>query len=141
MSDLNTPNYSGSKPPSIKALLSQTIADGKRLLTAQVNLTTTELQQTSKTIGAISVLALVALSLLSLGGIFLLITLAYVLVAVGLPVWAGFLIVAAVLILVAAILGAVAYKKSQHISGPTIAAEEWKQTSETLAQLNERKPF
>ena len=101
--------------PSLKELISNTIADGKKLLTAQVNLTTTEIQQTGKTIGAISVLAIVALSLLSLGGLFLLIALAYVLVAVGLPIWAGFLIVAGVLVLIAGILGAVAYRKSQSI--------------------------
>lgn len=139
MSDANTPNYSGNKQPSLKQLVAQTISDGKRLLTAQVNLTTTELKQSGKTIGTISVLALVALTLLALGGIFLLITLAYVLVAVGLPIWAGFLIVAALLVIVAAILGAVAYSKSQKITGPSIASAEWKQTSESLAQLNERK--
>lgn len=149
MSDVNTtyqaqqkqPNYAGQKQPSLKQLVAQTFSDGKKLLTAQVNLTTTEFQQTGKTIGAVSVMALIALSLVSLGSIFVLIALAYVLVAIGLPVWAGFLIVAGVLILGAAIFGGIAYKKSQKITGPSLASQEWKQTSESLAQLNERKPF
>jgi hypothetical protein len=127
-----------TKQPSLKELISNTISDGKKLLTAQVNLTTTEIQQTGKTIGAISVLAIVALSLLSLGGLFLLIALAYVLVAVGLPIWAGFLIVAGVLVLIAGILGAVAYRKSQSIEGPSVAAKEWQKTSESIAQITNR---
>jgi uncharacterized membrane protein YqjE len=149
MSDIRTntpaqpqqPNYAGQKQPSLKQLFAQTFSDGKKLLTAQVNLTTTELQQSGKTIGAVSVMALIAVSLVSLGSIFLLIALAYVLVALGLPVWSGFLIVAGVLILGAAIFGGIAYKKGQKISGPSLASQEWKQTSESLAQLNERKPF
>ncbi len=124
--------------PSLKELISNTIADGKKLLTAQVNLTTTEFQQTGKTIGAISVLAIVALSLLSLGGLFLLIALAYVLVAIGLPIWAGFLIMAGVLVLIAGILGAVAYRKSQSIEGPSVATKEWQKTSESIAQITNR---
>lgn len=127
-----------TKQPSLKELISNTISDGKKLLTAQVNLTTTEIQQTGKTIGAISVLAIVALSLLSLGGLFFLIALAYVLVAVGLPIWAGFLIVAGVLVLIAGILGAVAYRKSQSIEGPSVATKEWQKTSESIAQITNR---
>jgi hypothetical protein len=149
MSDLNTsnaaqpkqPNYAGQKQPSLKQLVTQTFSDGKKLLSAQVNLTTTELQQSGKTIGAVSVMALIAVSLVSLGSIFLLIALAYALVAIGLPIWAGFLIVAGVLILGAAIFGGIAYKKGQQITGPSLASKEWKQTSVSLAQLNERKPF
>lgn len=135
------PNYSGSKQPSLKQLVTQTFSDGKKLLTAQVNLTTTELQQSGKTIGVVSVMALIAVSLVSLGSIFLLVALAYVLVAIGLPVWAGFLIVAGMLILGAAIFGGIAYKKGQKITGPSLASQEWKQTSESLAQLNDRKPL
>jgi len=52
---------------SLKELVTNTISDGKRLLTAQVNLTTTELSQTSKTIGQISLLALIAVSLICMG--------------------------------------------------------------------------
>jgi hypothetical protein len=89
----------------------------------------------------VSVLVLIAVSLISLGSIFLLIALAYVLVALGLPIWAGFLVVAGVLIVSAAVFGGVAYKKSQKITGPSLASQEWKQTSESLAQLNDRKPF
>jgi uncharacterized membrane protein YqjE len=121
---------------SLKQLVTNTISDGKRLLTAQVNLTTTELSQTRKTIGQISLLAVIALLLVSMGGIFILITIAYALVALGLPVWAGFLIVAVVLFLVAAILGIVIKGKGKSIKAPHVAREEWKKTSDSLAVLN-----
>lgn len=122
---------------SLKQLVTNTISDGKRLLTAQVNLTTTELSQTTKTIGQISLLALIAVSLVSTGGIFILVAIAYALVELGLPVWAGFLIVAAVLFLVAAVLGIVMKNKGKAIKSPNISREEWKKTSDSLAALNQ----
>ncbi len=123
--------------PSLKQLITNTISDGKRLLTAQVNLTTAELSQSGKIIGKISLLAIVALSLISVGGIFVLITIAYALVALGLPVWAGFLIVAAVLFLVAGILGLLIKHKGKDVKVPTLASAEWKKTSNSLAALRE----
>ncbi len=123
--------------PSLKQLITNTISDGKRLLTAQVNLTTTELSQSGKIIGKISLLAIVTLSLISMGGIFVLITIAYALVALGLPVWAGFLIVAAVLFLVAGILGLLIKHKGKDVKAPTLASAEWKKTSDSLAALRE----
>lgn len=120
---------------SLKQLVTNTISDGKRLLTAQVNLTTTELSQASKTIGQISLIALVALSLISMSGIFILIAIAYGLVALGLPVWAGFLIVAGALLLVAGILGLLVAIKSKGVKAPSLASAEWKKTSESIAAL------
>ena len=122
---------------SLKQLVTHTVSDGKRLLRAQVNLTTTELSQTTKTIGKISLLALIAVSLISMGAIFVLIAIAYALVALGLPTWAGFLIVAVTLLLVAAILGVLIKSKGKTVKGPTLASKEWKKTSESLASLGE----
>jgi uncharacterized membrane protein YqjE len=121
---------------SLKQLITNTISDGKRLLTAQVNLTTTELSQTSKTIGQISLLAVIAISMVSMGGVFILIAIAYAFVALGLPVWAGFLIVAVVLFLVAAVLGIVIMSKGKSVKAPNVASAQWKKTSESLTALN-----
>jgi len=126
---------SQSQQQSLKQLFSNTITDGKRLLTAQVNLTTTELSTSSKVIGQISLLAVIAISLLSIGGLFILITVAYALVALGLPVWAGFLIVAALLFLAAGTLGLVIKAKRKDVKAPALASAEWKKTSETLSAL------
>ena len=102
-----------------------------------MNLTTTELSQTTKTIGKISLLALIAVSLISMGAIFVLIAIAYALVALGLPTWAGFLIVAVTLLIAAAILGVLIRSKGKTVKGPTLASKEWKKTSESLASLGE----
>ena len=122
---------------SLKQLVTQTISDGTRLLRAQVNLTTTELSETTKTIGKISLLGLIAVSLIGMGGIFVLIAIAYALVALGLPTWAGFSIVAVTLFLVAGILGVLIKSKGKGVKGPTLAAAEWKKTSESLTSLGE----
>ena len=128
---------------SLKQLVTHTVSDGKRLLRAQVNLTTTELSQTTKTIGKISLLALIAVSqpvdrkIRRIGAIFVLIAIAYALVALGLPTWAGFLIVAVTLLIAAAILGVLIRSKGKTVKGPTLASKEWKKTSESLASLGE----
>lgn len=122
---------------SLKQLVTQTISDGTRLLRAQVNLTTTELSETTKTIGKISLLGLIAVSLMGMGGIFVLIAIAYALVALGLPTWAGFLIVAVTLFLVVGILGVLIKSKGKGVKGPTLASAEWKKTSESLTSLGE----
>jgi len=120
---------------SLKQLVTQTFSDGTRLLRAQVNLTTTELSETTKIIGKISLLGLIAVSLIGVGGIFILIAIAYALVALGLPTWAGFLIVAVTLFLVAGILGVLIMSKGKGIKGATLAGAEWKKTSESLTAL------
>ena len=68
----------------------------------------------------------------ALGGIFLLVTLAYVLVALGLPVWAGFGIVTLVLFIAAAILGLLGKKESAKIKGPDRTIAQIEQTASTL---------
>ena len=64
-------------------------------------------------------------AILGIGAIFLLVTIAYV-IAVWLPVWAGFGIVTLVLLIVGAILVMVGRKRAKTISGPerSVAALE-----------------
>ena len=69
---------------------------------------------------------------MTLFGIFLLITIAYVLVELGLPVWAGFGIVTLVLLLVAAIAGGLAVMRARQIDGPKVIVEELEQTVQEL---------
>lgn len=114
---------------SIGELVSQVVTNGRRLVETQVTLTRTELTQTGKQVGEISVLALAALSAASIAGLFLLIAAAFGLVAAGLPEWAGFLIVAAVLLVITAILGLAARAKAQKMNGPKVAAEELQATT------------
>ena len=103
---------------SLKALVAAAVADLQRLVKAQIALAKLELQQTGRAAGKTGILLVSALSMAAMGGIFLLVTLAYVLVALGLPVWAGFGIVALLLFIVAAVLGLLGKKESERIKGP-----------------------
>ena len=117
---------------SIKALVAAAVADLQRLIKAQIALAKLELQQTGRAAGKTGIFIVGALSMAAMGGIFLLVTLAYVLVALGLPVWAGFGIVTLVLFIAAAILGLLGKKESAKIKGPDRTIASIEQTKATL---------
>ena len=83
----------------IKALIAAAVTDLQRLIKAQVALAKLELQQSGRAAGKTSIFIVGALSMAGVGGLFLLVTLAYV-IAIWLPVWAGFGIVTLVLFLI-----------------------------------------
>lgn len=126
------PDVTPAGEASIKALVAAAVADLQRLIKAQVALAKLELQQTGRAAGKTGILLVGALSMAGLGGIFLLVTLAYVLVALGLPVWAGFGIVTLLLFIVAAILGLLGKKESAKIKGPDRTIAQIEQTRATL---------
>jgi hypothetical protein len=117
---------------SIKALVAAAVADLQRLIKAQIALAKLELQQSGRAAGKTGIFLVGALSMAALGGIFLLVTLAYVLVALGLPVWAGFGIVTLLLFIVAAILGLIGKKESAKITGPERTVAEFEKTKAVL---------
>lgn len=117
---------------SIKALIAAAVADLQRLIKAQIALAKLELQQSGRAAGKTGILLAGALSMAAMGGIFLLVTIAYVLVALGLPIWAGFGIVALALFIIAAILGLLGKKESAKITGPQRSIAEIEQTRDTL---------
>jgi hypothetical protein len=126
---------------SLAALISQTVTDGQRLIAAQVALAKAELQSTTKLAGKAAIFGLIAVGALTLFSIFLLITIAYVLVEVGLPVWAGFGIVTLLLLITAGIAGGVAVMKAKAINGPKVVVEELEQTvTELSATLGMPEP-
>jgi hypothetical protein len=67
-----------------------------------------------------------------LGTIFLLFTVVYVLVQVGLPAWAAFLIVTALLFLGAAACLLIAKRSFESIQGPTLAKAEFEKTRQAF---------
>lgn len=117
---------------SIKALIAAAVADLQRLIKAQIALAKLELQQSGRAAGKTGILLAGALSMAAMGGIFLLVTIAYVLVALGLPIWAGFGIVALALFIIAAILGLLGKKESAKITGPQRSIAEIEQTRDAL---------
>lgn len=121
------------KPPSIVGLVKSASADAKKLATAQAQLLQAEMKQTGQQAGITGGLFIGAAVLGFLGFVFVLVTLAWVLVALGLPYWAGFGIVALLLLIVAAVLGLVGKKKAEGIKGPQIAMAELEKTKAVLA--------
>jgi hypothetical protein len=120
-------------PPSIGHLVSKTVADAQRLARAQVALLQAEMAQTGGKIGLGSVFGLVTAAVATFAVLFLMLTLAFVLVALGLPIWAGMLIVAVLLIVIAAITGLLARKNFSEIKGPALSKAEFEKTKAALA--------
>jgi hypothetical protein len=118
---------------SLAELIGQTVADGQRLIAAQVALAKAELQSTTKLAGKAAIFGLIALGALTLFVVFLLITIAYVLVELGLAVWAGFGIVTLVLLITAGIAAAIAVMKAKAIDGPKVVVEEFETTAQELS--------
>lgn len=126
------PDMTPAGEASIKALVAAAVADLQRLVKAQIALAKLELQQTGRAVGKTGVFFVGALAMASIGGLFLLVTLAYVLVALGLPVWAGFGIVTLVLFLVAAVLGLLGKKEAAKIKGPDRTIAEIERTRDAI---------
>lgn len=124
--------------PSLGTLVSQVAKDAKALLNAQVALTRTEAQRTGQQIAVVSVFGLIALSAVAMASLFGLIALAFGFSAMGLPQWAGFLIVTGILLLAAIIAAVVAKVRSGKITGLHVAQAEWQATSEAVSQAVSR---
>lgn len=120
---------------SLGTLFSRVIASGQRLARAQVALVQAEAKQTGEQVAQVGVLALVAASTASLFVVFLLIAIAYVIVALGLPTWAGFGIVALVLLVTTIVVAVLAKKRADMIRAPKVAVDEIERTADSLSTL------
>lgn len=119
--------------PSLKALVSKTVADAQRLAKAQVALLQTEVAETGARIGKGGALGIVTVIMAFFATLFLLLTLAFVLVALGLPVWASMLIVAVLLIVVGVVTGLLAKREFESIKAPRVAVAELERTRTALS--------
>lgn len=109
---------------SISTLMSSAVSDISTLVSDQIELTKTEIRSSAQTAGRAFGLLGAAAFIGLLFVIFLLVTIAYALVGLGLPTWAGFGIVSLVLLILAAVLGLVGYKKMNRVQGPKAAIAE-----------------
>ena len=123
---------------SLGDLVRNTVASGKRLVTAQKAVIQSELQRTGEQVAQTSIYAIIALGALGLFTVFLLIAIAYVFVAIGLPTWAGFGIVALVLLITAVVTGLVAKKKAEGITAPRLSLSEVAQTKDVITSVMEQ---
>lgn len=101
---------------SLGTIVSGITQDFSTLVRGEIELVKTEMRETAQTVARGGGLLAGAGVLAFLGFVFLLVTLAYV-IAIWLPVWAGFGIVTLLLIIVAAILGVVGKKRLDEVQG------------------------
>jgi len=123
----------GKQDPSIRALVVSATSDAQRLVKAQLELAQAEIRADSQTIGATAGMFIGAAVLAFLGFVFLLVTAAYVLVQLGLPVWAGFGIVTLVLLIVAIVLGLLGRRRARQIKGLEQTKQSFAATTEALS--------
>lgn len=118
--------------PTIRQLIADVKKDASHLLATQKELASVEGAQEGKQVGMTAGMLAAAAGAGAMGGIFLLVTLAYVLVALGLPTWAGFGIVTLLLFLVAGITGLIGRNSSKKISGMSASKAELEATKAAL---------
>lgn len=124
---------SDSPQPSISQLVGKTVSDAKRLAKAQLALAQAEMKASQSAFTNATVLALVALISAPLVLLFLLFTLVYVLVQLGLQTWAAFGIVALLLLAVTLLTAWLASRQAKKIKGPQLALQELAKTQEAFA--------
>lgn len=120
------PGTDPTNDPTVRELVASATADIGRIVSGQIELAKLEMQESARSAGKAAGLVAGALYVLTLFVFFALFTIAYVLVQVGLPVWAGFGIVAVALLVLTVILAAIAKSQAAKVKGP----------ERTVAQLN-----
>lgn len=119
--------------PTLKQLLAKAAADAKRLANAQMALTKAEMGVAGQRVGKGGALGVATLGIAVFAVLFLLVTLALVFVALGLPAWAGFLIVAVLLLLAGGLTGFLAKREFEQVQGPSLAVAEFEKTKAALS--------
>jgi len=117
---------------SIRSLLVSVKTDATNLFKAQAELTKAELNETKREAGTTGGAFFIALIFGALGFVFLLVSIAWLLVFFGLPEWAGFGIVTLALLLIAAVGGIVGIVNAKKIKGPRLSKIEWEKTRAAL---------
>ncbi len=125
-----------SEQQSLGSMVKGVTEDLSTLVRGEIELAKTELRDSARTAASGGAMLVVAGVTAFLGVIFLLLTLAWVLVQLGLPIWAGFGIVTLLLVLVAAILFVVGRKQLESVKGPERSPASIAKTKAVLA----RKP-
>jgi Putative Actinobacterial Holin-X, holin superfamily III len=112
--------------------------DFSALIRGEIELAKAEMRESAKRAGAGAGLLAGAGFLAFFAFTFLLVAAAYGLVAAGLPMWAGFLIVALVLLLIAGILGAIGKVQFDKVKGPERAMAQKDATRKVIESVPQR---
>ena len=127
------------KQQSLGSLVSGITEDLSALVRGEIELAKTEVRETMQTASKGGGMLAGAALFGFLGLVFLLLTLAWVLVQLGLPIWAGFGIVTLLLLIVTAILGILGKKRLDEVQAQGGLVRTQASIEETKAALS-RKP-
>lgn len=123
---------------TIGTIISSITEDMSALVRGEIALAKAEVRESARAAGLGAALVAGAVSLLMMTTLFLLIAAAYGIAAAGVPVWAGFLIVAGILLLFALILGGAGAWYFKRVKGPERAMAQREATRRVLASVPER---
>lgn len=123
-----------AEEPKVGDLVSSAVADVQTLVRGQMELAVTEMKSTAKTVATGSGLLIGAAIFGFLAFVFGLVAAAYGLVKAGLPEWAGFLIVAVLLLGIAALLGGLGNARTKKAKGPEATARQIEATKNLLSK-------
>lgn len=118
--------------PGIIELVRSAAADTTELVKQQIELTKAEIKENIQKAGSSFGMIAVGASIVGVGLLFLLVTIAYVLVQLGLQVWAGFGIVTLFLLIVGAIITYVGIRRAKSVQGPERSIAALDTTKSTL---------
>jgi fatty acid desaturase len=127
-----TSTRTSEQAPTLSTMVGGVATDLSSLMKDQIALTKSELRTAAQRAAVSSGLLVAAAFVAVLAVIFLLVTIAYALVAAGLPVWAGFGIVTLVLLILTAVLALVGYRRLQSVRGPERSIKALQQVPELL---------
>lgn len=121
---------------SIPELVRSVVTSGQRYAQAQRALVETEVKRAGREAGLAGAFAVVAIGTATLFAIFLLLTIAWALVQLGLQTWAGFGIVALALLIATIVMALLAKKRAEAIRGPQLALQaDVAQTAQGIRDL------
>lgn len=123
---------------SIPELVRSVVTSGQRYALAQRALIQTEMKRAGREAGMAGAFAAVAIGTATLFAIFLLLTIAWALVQLGLQTWAGFGIVALALLILTVIMALLAKQKAEAIRGPELAIKaDVERTAQDIRNLTQ----
>lgn len=130
---------SGSEKTSVAKMILQAVEDFATIVKGEIDIAKKSLTNSVKKIGSGIGLVITAFLLLNVSLLFLLIALAYGFIQWGMPSWASFLLVAAIMIGLAIIFVLLAFRSFRKVRGVGDASRIGSETTKYLAE-NIKKP-
>lgn len=123
--------------PNLTDMINSVTQDVSALIKGHIELAKAELQEGAMNIAKSSVFFLVAVTFAHLASIFSLVAIACAINSAGLPLWAGFLIVATFLILVTALFFVAGMKRLKRLKSSHRTVDAIVATADSLKTLRE----